>query len=507
LQPRTNGADWSKVNELLYHTLNSIKGQANQNFIAFVCGHDYPDVMSEFESERFIFIRANFERPDSPERGRVDKRNKRHLIANEIHRRQGGYMMYLDADDFVHKDLVDFVLKDNNRRGYVLSKGYAFDYSNRVLGIIPGVWRKNFSSVCGSSGIVYFRPEDLPLTGPEAKKNTADNDLLLFFKVRNHKAFEEMIFGDEGHLDPIPFPAGVYVINNSLNLSYVLIRDNKRQEDLENAVKKWCVYNQSTILEDFSFIDHRNDFCDKSGLRSGVLDVSLGEQLSSPAPADTVVYSEISNYTNSSGLHMNVSWNEEDISEYPWMPQEALECFIQHIKRSSVFLEYGAGGSSVLAADSGVKKIYSVESDKGFLCAVQKKLEKNAFSGEFVPIPVDIGPTRKLGKPVDKSRRNFWPDYYENVWIKIKDNNDSPDLVLIDGRFRVACFLTVLLKASCGTIILFDDYFNRRNRYGRIEDVLSVSGQAGRMAKFIVPKKLNYELIEDLKKEFIYDPR
>jgi hypothetical protein len=37
----------------------------------------------------------------------------------------------------------------------------------------------------------------------------------------------------------------------------------------------------------------------------------------------------------------------------------------------------------------------------------------------------------------------------------------KPDLVLIDGRFRLACFLHPLLAAAPGTPILFDDYTNR----------------------------------------------
>ena len=37
----------------------------------------------------------------------------------------------------------------------------------------------------------------------------------------------------------------------------------------------------------------------------------------------------------------------------------------------------------------------------------------------------------------------------------------APDLVLIDGRFRVFCFLTSVNLAPVGTKILFDDYTNR----------------------------------------------
>lgn len=40
---------------------------------------------------------------------------------------------------------------------------------------------------------------------------------------------------------------------------------------------------------------------------------------------------------------------------------------------------------------------------------------------------------------------------------------------MIDGRFRVACFLYSLLCAETGTVILFDDY-SLRFRYHLVED-------------------------------------
>lgn len=83
----------------------------------------------------------------------------------------------------------------------------------------------------------------------------------------------------------------------------------------------------------------------------------------------------------------------------------------------------------------------------------------------------------------------------------------SPDLVLIDGRFRVACLLTALLKAKAGTVILFDDYLNRRELYGRVEDLLLMRKQIGRMAEFVVPDVLDRGLCGTIRREFLFDPR
>lgn len=253
LQPKSDGINWERVNELLKHTLRSIEGQSNSNFVAIVCGHEYPEVLNDFSKDKFIFLHADFAKPDSREKGRADKGKKRLRIANEIHRLGGGYMMYLDADDLVHKNLVEYILSDNNGRGYIISDGYALDYNNNVLGAIPGVWRKEYHGVCGSSGIVYFSQEDLPADAKTRNKLIPIEEQILYYRIKNHTHFEKLVFSNGKGLDKIPFSAGVYVINNFTNLSYNLVRDAKRQKELVDAVRKWRIANQEDVLKDFSF--------------------------------------------------------------------------------------------------------------------------------------------------------------------------------------------------------------------------------------------------------------
>ena len=52
-------------------------------------------------------------------------------------------------------------------------------------------------------------------------------------------------------------------------------------------------------------------------------------------------------------------------------------------------------------------------------------------------------------------------------------------MVLIDGRFRVACFLFSLLNAKKDSIIIFDDYMNR-SEYHVVEEVLPKYEKCGR---------------------------
>ena len=60
--------------------------------------------------------------------------------------------------------------------------------------------------------------------------------------------------------------------------------------------------------------------------------------------------------------------------------------------------------------------------------------------------------------------------------------------MLIDGRFRVCCFLTSLKFAKEGTKIIFDDYTTRRH-YHIVEEHVSRAETCGRQCLFIVPPK------------------
>ena len=72
-------------------------------------------------------------------------------------------------------------------------------------------------------------------------------------------------------------------------------------------------------------------------------------------------------------------------------------------------------------------------------------------------------------------------------WIWQEDV--SPDVVLIDGRFRVCCFLTSLLNAKESATLIFDDYYKNRQHYHFIERFIKPDQRCGRQAFFTVPNK------------------
>ncbi len=179
-------------------------------------------------------------------------------------------------------------------------------------------------------------------------------------------------------------------------------------------------------------------------------------------------------------------WNEDNIPDLPHMTPQGLALLELELERSRIYLEYGSGGSSILAVRKGVRKIYSVDSDAGFLKAVHAKIKTmGARRGSYVPLFADIGPTKAWGRPADESKATLWPQYISAPWDAMRKKGHQPDLVLIDGRFRVASFLMTAMLASPGCVILFDDYFDRPY-YHVIERHFQPVEKAGRLAKFVI---------------------
>ena len=141
--------------------------------------------------------------------------------------------------------------------------------------------------------------------------------------------------------------------------------------------------------------------------------------------------------------------------------------FQRYLLKAKRYLEYGMGESTRLAATRADLRTASVESSPGFISrgllshtSVIRALSK----GRLVVHLINIGETKEWGYPVDESRREYWPQYCESPWV----GSPKYDLILVDGRFRVACALQALLnKATCPVII--HDFWNRPHYHGVLD--------------------------------------
>lgn len=189
------------------------------------------------------------------------------------------------------------------------------------------------------------------------------------------------------------------------------------------------------------------------------------------------------------------------------MPDAVVDWLEARLKQSRCFLEYGSGGSTRLAGVLNVPRIVSVESDRNFARAVRVAVKKSGSKSVHTTIVPNIGKTKAWGYPVGFEAFRLWPNYALRAWEFIREKNLSPDLVLIDGRFRVGCFLASLMEARPGTAILFDDYVPRQDVYGLVERYLAPSELIDRSAAFVVPESIPLRDIARALARFISVPK
>lgn len=201
----------------------------------------------------------------------------------------------------------------------------------------------------------------------------------------------------------------------------------------------------------------------------------------------------------------SVNESEKDQKIVPHMPDAAVSALSERLRSARCYLEYGSGGSTVLAADLGVPRIISVDTNVEWFDKVKASVSAG-YSGKLETLYVDIGPTKKWGYPVSNSHFQKWSKYFFEPWTYIRSSGLTPDLVLIDGRFRVSCFLTSLAHASVGTTLLFDDYANRKH-YHAIERLLKPVNHYDRMAEFVKVSEPSAEALIALAAEFFLDTR
>lgn len=152
---------------------------------------------------------------------------------------------------------------------------------------------------------------------------------------------------------------------------------------------------------------------------------------------------------------------------------------------AQVILEYGSGGSTVMAAQMPGKSVFSVESDREWAQMMRDWLAQNPPAhGTVVDIIwSDLGPTKEWGYPETDREWQRYARYPLEVWDLPEFR--QPDVVLVDGRFRAGCAMATAFRTQKPVRVFVDDYA-RRKHYHRIEEFLGRPVMAGRMAEFEV---------------------
>lgn len=142
-------------------------------------------------------------------------------------------------------------------------------------------------------------------------------------------------------------------------------------------------------------------------------------------------------------------------------------------------LEFGAGGSSAFFAKKGVRQLISVESDREWINRMllgNSTLRQWAKAGRWRPFHVQIGATGEWGFPLSQEPAVAWLNYHQAIWDAV--DAAALDFVLVDGRFRVACALQLLLRAREKTPRILVHDFAQREYYAVLLEFFDVVEQA-----------------------------
>lgn len=159
-----------------------------------------------------------------------------------------------------------------------------------------------------------------------------------------------------------------------------------------------------------------------------------------------------------------------------------LDIFNNYLSKSNVYLEFGSGGSTYVAAHTHkIPVIHYVESDRSWFERVKKECP-NAH-GHFIDIK---SKPNSCGNPGTNASIESMKKY-SDVYI------DDVDTILLDGRFRVACALKLHSKISGDCVILFDDFLNRP-QYHIVLDYYDIIKKGSQL---VVLKKKNNAVVCD----------
>ncbi len=164
--------------------------------------------------------------------------------------------------------------------------------------------------------------------------------------------------------------------------------------------------------------------------------------------------------------------------------------FKDMLKTSKIFGEYGCGSSTEWVLKNTNANILSVDSSRDW---VDKIISGNAEYNKRIKLKhIDLGEVENWGRPIGYEKSYNFINYFNWIWTQ----DIIPDTVLIDGRFRVCCFLTSIKYGKEDTKIIFDDY-NNRPYYHVIEKFIKKEQTCGRQALFIVKNKnkINIDLL------------
>jgi hypothetical protein len=180
--------------------------------------------------------------------------------------------------------------------------------------------------------------------------------------------------------------------------------------------------------------------------------------------------------------------------------KDELVFFRDQLRSSEFLLEFGTGGSTLLALNAGPKRIVSCETDSDYIDDFRLKHASNFWNFSTIELHhLNVGPTEKWGYPVEPLTSSQTDHYF-----RVIEEHADADTVFIDGRFRVAVAAKCYLHLRDDAKFLIHDF--KREHYSPVLEFLELEEQVGTLA--LLKKRPNSsDRAERIFREHVADAR
>lgn len=188
----------------------------------------------------------------------------------------------------------------------------------------------------------------------------------------------------------------------------------------------------------------------------------------------------------------------------PHFEKNDIKMYYDYLNRAKIYFEFGSGGSTYQAIKkNNIQQVYSVESDLQWYNNVNKNIKSDKLN--FILVDLCCEPNN-WGNPGKKCKEEDKIKYSDSLRNLSCDEKQKIDLILIDGRFRVACCLKCFSEINDNCIIIFDDFLNRK-QYHIILNYFDIINMTADKRMVVLKKKCcesptenlikTYELVND----------
>jgi protein O-GlcNAc transferase len=163
--------------------------------------------------------------------------------------------------------------------------------------------------------------------------------------------------------------------------------------------------------------------------------------------------------------------------------------FLRNLKDCTSYFEFGCGGSTIVAAAFGPShmNITSVDSSEEWITSVKQDSNcKAKIAADQMKIDhIDIGPVGAWGHPTQavQESKGAWYLYSQAISMA----GGKYDMVLVDGRFRVACVLNTFLSNPSAQVLIHD--FLQPEHHVHYKALLAVADVVQRVGTLVKLKK------------------